>query len=151
VAVSVLALAEIAPEIVVGLSALALASDLQSLLSPYINSLVLWMKTLPLDFTPPVSKVSSSLYWSSFEDGNGFGLATYDEIMINKGLFVCMSDRGITTGVGVLPYQSPIPGSFTPVDEAQHKKNYCKYLGGKNNVAPENLPSWMTYCENTKY
>lgn len=149
VALNVLVLAEIGPAAAIGLSALVLSADLQAIFTPYVKSLTTWMRIVPLNLAPPVSTASSSLYWSTFVDGTGYRLATYDEVIINKGLFICMSNKQVVGGAGVSPYGSPVPGSLTPVNEAEYKKNYCKYLGDMQQVS--DWTSWMDYCENTKF
>lgn len=151
VAITLLVWAEIGPGTAAAIGALALAADLQSSFQPYISSAKAWLGTLLaniLQLSKPASIASASLYWGSVGDGSGYNLYSYDEIMANRGLFVCLSDS-MTSG-GILRISgTPVPGSFTPVSEAQYKASYCRYLYDK--TGGSDLVSWMPYCESTMF
>jgi hypothetical protein len=151
VAVTVLAIAEIGPGAAAVIGGLALAADLQSAFQPYINSAQIWLGNYMsnlLQISQPVSVASASLYWSSLQTGSGYILASYDEILAQKGLFVCLSDKGVL-GKGLMPMATPIPGSFTPVNEDQYKENYCRYLSVEQGWS--DIVSGMDYCKNVKF
>lgn len=76
-----------------------------------------------------------------------YSLATYNEILTQKGLFVCLSDKG-TTGFLAIDY-TPIPGSLTPINEDAYKESYCRYLSVKQGWS--DIVSGMDYCKNVKY
>ncbi|NYH27673.1 hypothetical protein [Paraburkholderia bryophila] len=92
-------------------------------------------------------KASSSLYWASMPTYAAYSLATYNEILTQKGLFVCLSDKG-TTGFLAIDY-TPIPGSLTPINEDAYKESYCRYLSVKQGWS--DIVSGMDYCKNVKY
>ncbi|MEA3088495.1 MAG: hypothetical protein QOC89_6192 [Paraburkholderia sp.] len=151
IVVTVLALAEIGPGVAAVIGGLALAADLQSAFQPYINSAKIWLGNYMsnlLQISQPVSVASASLYWSSLQTGSGYVLASYDEILTQKGLFVCLSDKGIL-GTGLRPIATPVPGSFTPVNEDQYKENYCRYLSVEQGWS--DIVSGMDYCKNVKF
>src|SRR5258708_14211356 len=94
IAFTVLVLAEIGPGAAAIISGLVLAADLQSAFQPYINSATIWLGNYMsnlLQISQPVSVASASLYWSSLQTGSGYILASYDEILTQKGLFICLS------------------------------------------------------------
>ncbi|CAE6741201.1 hypothetical protein [Paraburkholderia domus] len=151
IAVTVLVLAEIGPGAAVAIGALVLAADLQSTFQPYINSAKIWLGNYMsnlLQISQPASVASASLYWSSLQTGSGYVLASYDEILTQKGLFICLSDKGVS-GTGLMPMATPVPGSFTPVNEAQYKENYCQYLSVKQGWS--DIVSGMDYCKNVQF
>jgi hypothetical protein len=147
----VLVLAEISPGAAAVVSGLIIAADLQSIFQPYINSVKIWLGNYLsnlLQISQPVSVASASLYWASLQTGSGYVLASYDEILTQKGLFICLSDKGIS-GTGLRPIATPIPGSFTPVNEDQYKENYCRYLSVEQGW--RDIVSGMDYCKNVKF
>lgn len=151
IAVTVLVLAEIGPGAAAVISGLVLAADLQSAFQPYINSATIWLGNYMsnlLQISQPVSVASASLYWSSLQTGSGYILASYDEILTQKGLFICLSDKGVS-GKGLMPMATPVPGSFTPVNEDQYKENYCRYLSVEQGWS--DIVSGMDYCKNVKF
>ncbi|MFM0641373.1 hypothetical protein PQQ63_32240 [Paraburkholderia metrosideri] len=128
-----------------------MAADLQSSFQPYINSAKIWLGNYmanTLQVSKPASVASASLYWSSLQTGSGYILASYDEILTQKGLFVCLSDKGASGG-GLFPLETPVPGSFTPVNEDQYKENYCQYLSVEQGWS--DIVSGMDYCKNVKF
>jgi hypothetical protein len=148
---TVLVLAEISPGAAAVVSGLIIAADLQSIFQPYINSVKIWLGNYLsnlLQISQPVSVASASLYWASLQTGSGYVLASYDEILTQKGLFICLSDKGIS-GTGLRPIATPIPGSFTPVNEDQYKENYCRYLSVEQGWS--DIVSGMDYCKNVKF
>jgi hypothetical protein len=151
VAFTVLVLAEIGPGAAAAIGALVLAADLQSAFQPYIGSAKIWLGNYMsnlLKISQPASVASASLYWSSLGAGSGYVLASYDEILAQKGLFICLSDKGVS-GSGLMPMATPVPGSFTPVNEDQYKENYCRYLSVEQGWS--DIVSGMDYCKNVKF
>ncbi|ANB75166.1 hypothetical protein AYM40_22385 [Paraburkholderia phytofirmans OLGA172] len=151
IAITLFVWAEIGPGAAAAIGALVLAADLQSAFQPYINFARMWlgdyMESL-LQVSKPVSVASASLYWSSLEPGSGYVLASYNEILTQKGLFVCLSDKGFSGGA-LMPMGTPIPGSFTPVNEEQYKENYCRYLSVKEGWS--DIVNAMDYCKNVTF
>jgi hypothetical protein len=78
----------------------------------------------------------------------GYDLATYDEILTQQGMFVCLSGKGVS-GSSLIPLATPVPGSFTSIDEALYKEKYCRYLSVKEGWS--DIVSGMDYCKNVKY
>jgi len=151
VAVTVLVLAEIGPGATAAIGALALAADLQSAFQPYLSATKIWLGNYmsnKLQISQPASVAGASLYWSSLGTGSGYSLASYNEILTQKGLFVCLSDKGVS-GSGLIPTETPVPGSFTPVNEDQYKENYCRYLSAKQGWS--DIVSGMDYCKSVKF
>lgn len=151
ITVTVLVLAEIGPGTAAVIGGLVLATDLQSSFQPYLNSAKLWLGNYManlLQISQPISVASASLYWSSLQSGSGYTLASYNKILIQNGLFVCLSDKGVS-GKGLMPMATPVPGSFTPVNEDQYKENYCRYLSVEQGWS--DIVSGMDYCKNVKF
>lgn len=151
IAFTVLVLAEIGPGAAAVISGLVIAADLQSAFQPYLNSAKIWLGNYMsnlLQISQPVSVASASLYWASLQTGSGYILASYDEILTQKGLFICLSDKGASGG-GLFPLGTPVPGSFTPVNEDQYKENYCRYLSVEQGWS--DIVSGMDYCKNVKF
>lgn len=151
VVITLIVWAEIGPGAAAAIGALALAADLQSAFQPYVNATKMWLGNYmsnAVQLSKPASVASASLYWSSSPDYTGYTLASYSEIMTQKGLFVCLSDKG-SSGNTLFPLATPVPGSFTPVDEALYKENYCRYLSVKEGWS--DIVSGMDYCKNVKY
>ncbi|MFM0227000.1 hypothetical protein [Paraburkholderia dipogonis] len=151
IVVTLLVWAEIGPGAAAAIGALALAADLQSSFQPYVSSAKIWLgatlsKTMQL--SSPVSPASASLYWGGMPDGSGWNLYSYDELMSGKGLFACMTDD-MVSGTIFRIKGSPVPGSFTPVNESQYKTDRCQYDYVQLNGRDES--SWMTYCQSTMY
>jgi hypothetical protein len=141
--------AEIGEGVALAVGGLALAADLQSIVQPHLPSLKIWLGNyIPnlLPITSPISTVSASLYWAN-SNGNGWRLATYDEIISQNGLFVCLSDKG-TNGALFVDY-TPVPGSITRINEEMYKENYCRYLGTKEGWG--DIVSGMNYCKNVQF
>ncbi|MFM0730124.1 hypothetical protein PQQ52_06455 [Paraburkholderia sediminicola] len=151
IAITLLVWAEIGPGAAAVVGGLVLAADLQSSFQPYINSTKIWLgnyMTNVLQVSNPPSVASASLYWSSLGTESGYVLASYNEILTQKGLFVCLSDKGVS-GSGLFPMATPVPGSFTPVNEDQYKENYCRYLSVEQGRS--DIVSGMDYCKNVKF
>ena len=151
IAVTLLVWAEIGPGAAAVVGGLILAADLQSSFQPYINSTKIWLgnyMTTLLQVSNPPSVASASLYWSSLGTGSGYVLSSYNEILTQKGMFVCLSDKGVS-GSGLIPMGTPVPGSFTPVNEDQYKENYCRYLSVEQGWS--DIVSGMDYCKNVKF
>jgi hypothetical protein len=148
-AIQLLVWAELGEGVALTVAALALAADVQSAAQPYLPSLKIGLgnaiqNTLPI--ADPISTDSSSLYWASMPTYNGYSLATYDEILTQKGLFVCLSDQGTS---GFLSINStPVPGSLTSINEDAYKDNYCRYLSVEQGWS--DIVSGMDYCKNVK-
>ncbi|MFM0202736.1 hypothetical protein PQR53_23030 [Paraburkholderia fungorum] len=151
IAVTVFVLAEIGPGTAAVIGGLVLAADLQSAFQPYMNSAKIWLGNYMsnlLQISQPVSVASASLYWSSLQTGSAYTLASYNEILTQNGLFVCLSDKGVS-GKGLMPMATPVPGGFTPVNEDQYKENYCRYLSVEQGWS--DIVSGMDYCKNVKF
>jgi hypothetical protein len=151
VVLQLLVWAELGEGVALTVAAVALAADVQAAAQPYLPSLKLWLKnaiqnTLPI--ADPISTASSSLYWASMPTYDGYSLATYDEILTQKGLFVCLSDQGSSSG-SLFINSSPVPGSLTPINEDAYKENYCRYLSVDQGWS--DIVSGMDYCKNVKY
>ncbi|RDK00156.1 hypothetical protein [Paraburkholderia lacunae] len=152
IAVTLLVWAEIGPGAAAVVGGLVLAADLQSSFQPYIKSTKIWLGNYMsrlLQVSNPPSVASASLYWSSLGAGSGDMLASYNEILTQKGLFFCLSDKGTVSGGGLFPMGTPVPGSFTQVNEDQYKENYCRYLSVKQGWS--DIVSGMDYCKNVKF
>lgn len=150
VTIQLLVWAEIGEGVVVTVAALALVADLRAAVQPYLPSLKIWLRNGIQNLLPmadPISTASSSLYWASMPTYTAYSLATYNEILTPKGLFVCLSDKG-TTGFLAIDY-TPIPGSLTPINEDAYKESYCRYLSVKQGWS--DIVSGMDYCKNVKY
>jgi hypothetical protein len=150
VVMQMLVWAEIGEGVALTVAALVLAADVQAAAQPYLPSLKIWLGTAMQNTLPivdPISTASSSLYWATVPSSQTVTLATYDEILTQQGLFVCLSDQG-TTGPLFMNY-SPIPGSLTPVNEDSYKENYCRYLSAKEGWG--DIVSGMDYCKNVKF
>jgi hypothetical protein len=151
IAITLLVWAEIGPGAVAAISAVSLAADLQSSFQPYMSSAKIWLGNYMsnlVQISQPASIASASLYWAAPSDFSGYMLASYDEIMTTKGMFVCLSDDQTSGGI-LRPSTTPVPGSFTPVSEAQYKENYCRYLGEQ--ASTTDMASWLDYCMNVKF
>jgi hypothetical protein len=151
VAITLLVWAEIGPGAAAAIGAVALAADLQTNFQPYMSSAKAWMGNLlsnTLQLSSPASVASSSLYWGSTIPGQGWNLYSYDELMSANGLFVCMTDDQ-TTGTMLRISGSPIPGSFTPIDESSYKQNYCSYLQQQEGWS--DIESGMMYCMGSRF
>jgi hypothetical protein len=139
--VQMLAWAEIGPGVGLTIAGLALAADLQTAAQPYLSSLKIWLGNTITTYLPiedPISTASSSLYWATLPPNTGRSLATYNEVLSQNGLFVCLGDQG-TAGQFVFPLNTPVPGSLTPVNEAAYKQNFCAF---------ENSIAAREYCIN---
>ncbi|ASL48404.1 hypothetical protein bAD24_III13465 [Burkholderia sp. AD24] len=139
--------AEIGEGVALTVAAVALAADVQAAVKPYLPALQFWLanvieRALPL--SDPISTASSSLYWASMPTYTGYSLATYDEILTQKGLFVCLSDKGRTGSLAI--DSTPVPGSLTPVSEDAYRESYCRYLSVKQGWS--DMVSGMDYCKN---
>jgi hypothetical protein len=151
VAITLLVWAEIGPGAVAAIAAVSLAADLQSSFQPYLSNTKVWLGNYMsnlMQVSNPASVASASLYWSAPATHTGYMLASYDEILTQKGLFVCLSDNGVS-GAALMPLQTPIPGSFTPVNEDQYKENYCRYLSVEQGWS--DIVSGMNYCKNVQF
>lgn len=151
IAVTLLVWAEIGPGAAAAIGAVALSADLQSSFQPYLSSVKLWLGNVlgsTLQLASPVSSASSSLYWGGMPDGSGWNLYSYDELMSGKGLFACMTDD-MVQGASIRIKGSPVPGSFTPVNESQYKADRCRYDFIQSNGSDES--GWMMYCQGTMY
>lgn len=147
IVVTVLVWAEIGPGAAAAVSGLALAADLQSSFQPYLNSAKVWLGNYISNLTQlsnPASVASASLYWSAPlpELSTSYALASYDEVMAQNGRFVCLSDKG-TPGNLLFPLATPVPGSYTPVDEDMYKDAYCRSLADPTT----DLDAWLPYCK----
>lgn len=149
IAVTLLFWAEAGPGTVAVISAIALSADLQASFQPYLSTAKIWLSNSlgnTIQLSNPASTASSSLYWGSTGVTSGYNLFSYDEIMGTSGLFVCLSDQGMT-GKTLMIKGTPVPGSLTPISESTYRSNYCDYVykmnGGSDKV------SWDAYCPGT--
>jgi len=145
VAITLLVWAEIGPGAAAAIGAVALAADLQANFQPYMSAARIWLGNYMSNFlqvSNPASVASSSLYWSAPSTYTGYTLATYDEIMGTNSLFVCLSDKGVT-GASLVPLATPVPGSYTPINEDQYKEAYCRSLAQPTT----DLDFWLPYCK----
>jgi hypothetical protein len=150
VTIQLLVWAELGEGVALTVAGLALAADVQSAAQPYLPSLKIWLGNVIQTILPimdPISTDSSSLYWASMPTYNGYSLATYDEILTQKGLFVCLSDQGTSGFLSV--NSTPVPGSLTSVNEDAYKEDYCRYLSVEQGWS--DIASGMDYCKNVKY
>lgn len=153
IAVTLLAWAEIGPGAAAAIGAFALAADLQASFQPYLSSAKIWLGNLltnTLQLSSPISSASSSLYWGSIGEGLGYNLYSYDEIVSVRGKFVCMTDQQ-TSGQILRISGTPVPGSFTPVNEAKYKSDYCRYLYDKGGSDEIGYPAYLDYCSTTMF
>ncbi|NPT38707.1 hypothetical protein [Paraburkholderia xenovorans] len=151
IALTILALAEIGPTAAIAISAVVLASDLQSAFQPYLNSTSALLGRLlasQIQLTKPASTASCSLYWGNTVVGSGYGFYTYDEIMSAKGLFVCMTDNG-ASGQTFFIRGSPVPGSLTPVGEDAYKDAFCRNLAKEQGWS--DVESGVAFCKSVTY